>query len=538
MNFFRKMLRRKTDLAEELNTHLRMAVADRVARGESLESAERSALREFGNMPLVADVTRERWGWLRLENFVQDIRYALRQLWKTPGFTATAILTLALGIGANAAIFTLVNAMLLKNLLVADPKALVRIGDAYQCCVNDGAVADGDYALFSTNTYEQFRKNTPEFEELASMESGFNFFNPMTTRRDGADSVPFSSVSEFVSGNYFRTFGLQAQAGRLFNEADDVKGAPVVGIMSYEVWTDHYNRDPSIVGSTFWINTRPVTVVGIAPRGFYGDRLSTAPPDFYFPMKQIEQLKEADYVDNPDRMWLYVVGRVRPGGDRAALQTKLSGELRQLLAPTHSFSSVHDRPLLEKAHVVLTDGGGGIQIMQLGYISKLTLLMWISGMVLLIACANIANLLLVRGMGRKAEICVRAALGAARGRIIQQLLTESIVLAVLGGIAALGVSYLGTRMLLALAFSDTNVPIHAMPSWEVLGFALSVSIVTGVLFGVARRGSRHSPSPRTPCVAERVRRRAELRCCSAAWSFCRRRFHLYCWSARASSQPA
>lgn len=533
MNFFRKMLRRKTDLAEELNTHLRMAVADRVARGESLESAERSALREFGNMPLVADVTRERWGWLRLENFVQDIRYALRQLWKTPGFTATAILTLALGIGANAAIFTLVNAMLLKNLLVADPKALVRIGDAYQCCVNDGAVADGDYALFSTNTYEQFRKNTPEFEELASMESGFNFFNPMTTRRDGADSVPFSSVSEFVSGNYFRTFGLQAQAGRLFNEADDVKGAPVVGIMSYEVWTDHYNRDPSIVGSTFWINTRPVTVVGIAPRGFYGDRLSTAPPDFYFPMKQIEQLKEADYVDNPDRMWLYVVGRVRPGGDRAALQTKLSGELR-----THSFSSVHDRPLLEKAHVVLTDGGGGIQIMQLGYISKLTLLMWISGMVLLIACANIANLLLVRGMGRKAEICVRAALGAARGRIIQQLLTESIVLAVLGGIAALGVSYLGTRMLLALAFSDTNVPIHAMPSWEVLGFALSVSIVTGVLFGVARRGSRHSPSPRTPCVAERVRRRAELRCCSAAWSFCRRRFHLYCWSARASSQPA
>jgi macrolide transport system ATP-binding/permease protein len=139
MNFFSKMLRRKTDLVEELNTHLRMAVAERVASGESQESAEREALREFGNVPLVADVTRERWGWLRLENFVQDIRYALRQLWKTPGFTATAILTLALGIGANTAIFTLVNAMLLKNLPVADPKALARIGDAYQCCVNNGA---------------------------------------------------------------------------------------------------------------------------------------------------------------------------------------------------------------------------------------------------------------------------------------------------------------------------------------------------------------------------------------------------------------
>ena len=484
MNFLSRMRWRKTDLVEELNTHLRMAVAERVARGESRESAEREALREFGNVLLVADVTRERWGWLRLENFVQDIRYALRQLWKTPGFTVTAILTLALGIGANAAIFTLVNAMLLKNLPVDDPKALVRIGDAYQCCVNDGAVADGDYALFSSNTYEQFRKNTPEFEEMAAMESGFNFFGPMTARRDG-DSVPYSSVSEFVSGNYFGTFGLQAQAGRLFSEADDVKGASVVGVMSYQTWTNHYNRDPSIIGSTFWIDTRPVTVVGIAPRGFYGDRLSTAPPDFYFPMRQIERLNDADYVDNPDRMWLYIVGRLRPGVDRAALQTKLSGELRQLLASTQSFSSIKDKPLLGRVHVVLTAGGGGIQIMQLGYTSKLTLLMWISGLVLLIACANIANLLLVRGMGRKAEICVRTALGAARGRVVQQLLTESIVLSVLGGIAALGVSYLGTRMLLALAFSDMNVPIHAMPSLEVLGFASGVSIVTGVLFGVA-----------------------------------------------------
>jgi len=167
MNFLSKILRRKTDLAEELDTHLRMAAADRVARGESQESAERAARREFGNVSLVADVTREKWGWLRLENFVQDIRFALRQLWRTPGFTITAIVTLALGIGANAAVFTLVNAVLLKNLPVADPKALVRIGDAYQCCVNNGALADGDYALFSTETYEQFRKNTPEFEELA-----------------------------------------------------------------------------------------------------------------------------------------------------------------------------------------------------------------------------------------------------------------------------------------------------------------------------------------------------------------------------------
>src|ERR1700742_3752956 len=164
MNFFSKMLRRKTDLVEELNTHLRMAVAERVARGESQENAERAALREFGNVPLVADVTRERWGWLRLENFVHDTRHALRQLWRTPGFTITAILTLALGIGANAAVFTLVNAVLLKNLPVADPKALVRVGDQPECCQYSGPNADGDYAMFSTDTYEQMKKNTPEFE--------------------------------------------------------------------------------------------------------------------------------------------------------------------------------------------------------------------------------------------------------------------------------------------------------------------------------------------------------------------------------------
>ena len=249
MSPFTKMQQRKRDLAEELNTHLRMAIADRMARGESQENAERAALREFGNVPLVADVTRERWGWLRFENFVHDTRHALRQLWRTPGFTITAILTLALGIGANAAVFTLVNAVLLKNLPVADPKALVRVGDAYQCCVNNGARADGNYALFSTNTYEQFRKNTPEFEELAAMESGFNFFTPMTARRDGADNVPYSSVNEFVSGNYFNTFGLQAQTGRLFNETDDVKGAPVVGVMSYENWTNRYNHDSKQEGS-------------------------------------------------------------------------------------------------------------------------------------------------------------------------------------------------------------------------------------------------------------------------------------------------
>ena len=420
-----------------------------------------------------------------MNGLIQDIQYALRQLRKAPGFTVTVVLTLALGIGANAAIFTLVNAVLLKNLPVTDPGTLVRIGNDDQCCVNGGARDDGNYALFSTNTYQQFKKNTPEFEDLAAMQSGFSY-SPITVRRDGSGTLAHSSVAEFVSGNYFRTFGLQPQTGRMLTDADDVEGAPIVAVMSYEAWKNNYAGEPSVVGSTFWVNTKPVTVVGIAPEGFYGDRLSSTPPDLYLPIEAMPGLANAQYVHDPDEQWLYIVGRVKPGTARAPLQEKLSALLRQIFATSKSFSTAHDKPLLAKAHVVLTDGGAGIQIMQDGYASKLKLLMWIAGLVLLIACANIANLMLVRGMGRKAEMSIRTALGAMRGRIIRQLLTESILLAVLSGIVALAFSYIGTRMLLALAFpGEEHVPIHASPSGEVLWFALGISLLTGVLFGVA-----------------------------------------------------
>ncbi len=416
---------------------------------------------------------------------IQDVRYALRQLRKTPGFTITAVLTLALGIGANAAIFTLVNAMLLRNLPVTDPKTLIRIGDNNNCCVNSGTSDNGDYALFPTDTWLLMKKNAPEFEELAAMEAGFSY-RPITVRREGDGAVARSMMGEFVSGNYFRTFGLRPEAGRLLTDNDDVIGAPMTAVMSYRTWQRDYNGDPAVVGSSFWVNTKAVTITGIAPEGYYGDRMSSTPPDFYLPIETMAPLANAPYVHNADAQWLYLVGRVKPGTNLTALQQKLSGLLRESFAQTKTFSAGEGKKLLPKAHVVLTPAGGGIQAMQQDAATSLHLLMWISGAVLLIACANIANLLLVRGMSRKAEMSLRTALGAMRSRIIQQLLTESVVLAVVSGAAGLLVAYAGARALLLLAFPGAeSLPIHAEPSIAVLGFAFALSLVTGVLFGVA-----------------------------------------------------
>ena len=420
-----------------------------------------------------------------MTTLIQDVRYALRQLKKTPAFTVTVLLTLALGIGANAAIFTLVHTVLLKRLPVADPKMLVRVGHNNDCCVNSGTNDSGDYSLFSTEMYEQMKKSTPEFEELAAMQAGFGY-RPITVRRDAMGAEARSVMGEFVSGNYFRTFGLRPHVGRLTTDSDDVKGAPMTAVMSYAAWQRDYAGDSTVVGSTVWVNTKPVTVVGIAPKGFYGDRLMSTPPDFYLPIGTMMVLANVRYVQDPNVNWLYIVGRIKPGVSVAALQDKLSATARQEFATTKNFSEGDGKAHLARAHVVLTPGGAGIQSMQEEYGAHLHLLMWVSGLVLLVACANIANLLLVRGMARRMEMSLRTALGAGRGRIVRQLLTESVLLAGMGGLAGLAVAYAGTQMLLKLAFpGEQNVPINASPSGVVVGFAIGLSVLTGVLFGVA-----------------------------------------------------
>lgn len=423
-----------------------------------------------------------------MNRLIQDVKFALRQLRKAPGFTITAVITLALGIGANAAIFTLVHAVLMKNLPVSDPSLLVRVGDRGDCCVNGGVPDGNDYSIFASELYEHLRDNTPEFENLAAMQAGYGL-GGITARSSRPGDLPKASRGEMVTGNYFQVFGLRPYAGRLIVPSDDKPGAPMGVVMSYQTWQRDYAEDPSIVGSTFVLNTYPVTILGITPPGFYGDRMTDAPPDFYIPMVLEPQLGPAhptSLMHNRGANWLYLLGKVKPGTDLIKLQAKMSASLRNYLSTLDLYKKNDQAKNLANSHVMLSPGGAGIENMQQDVGAGLRMLITVSALVLLIACANIANLMLVRGMARKAETSIRMALGAQRSRLIRQMLTESVVLSCLGGLAGLVVAYAGTRILLAMAFPNAhNLPIEASPSLPVLGFAFALSLLTGLIFGVA-----------------------------------------------------
>jgi len=411
-----------------------------------------------------------------------DIRFALRQFAKAPGFAATVVLTIALGIGANTAIFTLVHAILLRSLPVANPASLYRVGDLDDCCVNGGFINDnGDFDLFSYDLYREFQNNTPEFEELAAFQSGQNLMNVRV-----ANNLAKSERTEYVSGNYFSTFGIGAYNGRMLQPSDDVPGAAPVAVLSYAAWQSAHAADPNVVGSTFHIQSHPVTIVGIAPPGFFGDRINDNPPALWIPLNAEPVLEgETTLLKVAESNWLYVLGRVKPGVAPKSLEAKISNTLRQWLATQPTYTLNGNDKEIPKQHVVLTAGGGGIQNLQQETGDGLRLLTWISALVLLVACANIANLLLARGAARRAETSIRTALGAARTVLIGQALTESVLLSLAGGLIGIGIAYLGARMILNLAFPEANhMPIQASPSLVILGFAFLLSLVTGVIFGI------------------------------------------------------
>jgi len=411
-----------------------------------------------------------------------DLKLALRQFRKSPGFAATVILTISLGIGANVAIFTLVHAILLQSLPVVNPATLYRIGDLDDCCVNGGYENDnGDFDLFSYDLYRHFQDTTPEFEQLAAFQSGHNSVNVRTGQAPAK-----AETAEYVSGNYFSTFGLGAFTGRTLLSSDDQPGATPVAVLSYQAWQINHASDPNVVGSTFYIQNKPFTIVGISPPGFYGDRIDSNPPALWIPLNMEPIIEgETSILKQPDTNWLYVLGRIKPGVAPGSLQAKISNTLRQWLATQPAYTLNGAQTEIPKQHVVITPAGAGVQNLQQEAGSGLHLLMGISGLVLLVACANIANLLLAKGATRRAETSISMALGAARSRLIRQMLVESLLLGCAGGLVGIALAYGGARMILALAFPDSpNLPIHASPSLAVLAFAFALSLLTGLIFGV------------------------------------------------------
>jgi predicted permease len=413
-----------------------------------------------------------------------QIRSVFRQFRKHPGFVLSVVLTMALGIGANTAIFTLVHAVLLRSLPVKDPQRLYRLGDliwsGQSTGIPDGSGA-GDFSVFSYDFYQHLRNDLPVLQQMAAMQSGGETMN---IRR--GEEVARAQETEYVSGNYFDTLGVGAFAGRVFGPADDTPAAAPAAVISYAAWQADYGSDPRIVGETLMFQNHPITVIGIAPAGFFGDHLASRPPEFWLPLSTEPMLEGSlSVLKSPDTSWLNLIARLPRGTKAGPLAAQVTAELQQWLRTIPSYSLDGGDKQIPRQHVVITAAGGGIQNLQNQEKKGLYLLMAICLLVLLVACANVANLLLAQGTTRRTDVALRMALGASRTRLLRALMMESVVLACLGGLAGLAFAYAGTRMILSLAFPNApQLPIDPHPSLAVLAFAFVLSLLTGVCFGI------------------------------------------------------
>jgi predicted permease len=419
-----------------------------------------------------------------VKNLFGNIVYALRQFRLSPVFTTAAVLTLALGIGGTTAIFTLIHQVMLRSLPVSDPGKLYRIGEGDDCCVNGGP--QDRWGLYSYPLFQRLKASTPEFEEVTAFQAG-----PWSSAvRRASESSARPLRSEYVTGNYFLTLGVNAFAGRLFTPDDDTPSAPPVAVLSHHVWETTYGADASVLGSTLMIEGHSFTVIGITAPGFFGETLRSNPPDIWLPLQQEPMMAgDSSLLHQSISSWLRVIGRLRPGASTAGMSPRLTTVLRQWLQTDSGYPPnwmAEIVRLLPKQVINVTPAGAGVAEMKEEYGRSLAILLAVCGLVLLIACANVANLLLARAAPRRGQTAIRLAVGATRAQIISQALTESILLAILGGIAGLAVAMAAARLLLALAFQSAHfIPISTTPSLPVLGFAFLLALLTGVVFGAA-----------------------------------------------------
>ncbi len=499
---------RNREIDEELQGYFHAAVDDKVRSGMSREEAERAARVEIGS----AAVVRHRvWSasWeSTVESLGQDLRFGVRQLLKSPGFSLVAILSLALGIGANTAIFTLINDLLLKSLPVHEPQQLVSFGKA-SGGGSLGSVQPGAVDIFTYDFYKRIERDHEPFDGVAAMGS---FPTQVSVRRGAGESGAATQAnSHLVSGTFFDVLGSQPILGRTIQPSDtDAAGRNPVAVISYRYWQQALSADPAVIGRSLTINGTLFTVVGVMPASFYGVELNEEMPDMWLPItmqQEVMQQQQGSLLDAGGMFWLHMIARRRAGVGVAQAQAWITTELQHSMSDREGAQvTAVRRQEIARSFVSLVPIGAGISHLRDEYEAPLAVLMGVVVLVLLIACANLANFLLAKAASREREFTTRLALGSSRTRIVRQILTETLLLAFLGGAVGLVLAFLGTRGLIDFVVGNGHTALTATPDLHVLGFTTAICLLTGMLFGIAPalRVSRMSASGALNATARTV----------------------------------
>ncbi len=437
---------------------------------EELEFHRGQTTGSFGNITRIQEQTRAASTVVWLETLLQDIRYGLRQLRKSPVLSTVAVLSLALGIGANTAVFSLVNAVLLRSLPVAHP---------------------GELSLIVKKDRFNYRGNfSYPFSQLVRRDAR-SFSATLITSQPGSSRISVNGsdqtvTTENVSANYFNVLGLTPAAGRFFAVHEDEPGAPDYAVIGYNYWQRQFGMDPAVIGKTVEGGGLPITIIGIAPREFFGISAGSS-VDVWTTLSSVPKM----FLNNPGMNFLQLVGRRKRGVTEHAAQAEIDALLQHHLLEYTSHTggwTAREKELVLSNRIVLESGATGLSSLRLQYSKPLQLLLAITFLVLLVTCSNIANLLLARATARKKEIAMRLAIGAGRGRIMRQLITESLLLAGFGGVLAFAFAYGGARLLVALMSSagrDRPLALEVSPDWRILLFSVAVTAAVGILSGIA-----------------------------------------------------
>ena len=474
--FWRKRAQRERDLDRELQAHLELEAEE--LREEGLQGCEAAfaARRRLGNTTLLKEAVRETWGWHGFRQIGQDLVYALRLLRKNPAFSTVAVLSLALGIGANTAIFGLINSLLFKSLPVRDPQSLLFLAKKTD---------RGLDTFFYYQTYRRLAQKQGFLQEIAA-------YGERARMNVSVDGESESIMGQLVSGNYYSVLGIAPMAGRLLTPDDDrVPGAHPLAVLSHAYWQRRFGKAGSVIGKSILIDGTPFTIIGIAPAGFRGLQVGDA-PEISVPITMQPQVMpdRENWLGQPRNTvdWLTLFGRLKTGVPAATATAGLHvlfQNIQRQLADEIGLGKATWRQEWVEAKLVLAPGGAGLSYLRRQYREVLFVLMGVVGLVLLIACANVANLLMARAAARRREIALRLAIGATRARLIRQLLVESVLLSGMGGALGIALSYWASSLLLRfLSTGPAAVHLDLSPDWRVLGFTAAVSMITGVLFGL------------------------------------------------------